>query len=95
MELDSQPGVGYGPQEEQHYDDRKNHLAGQIAERAGLLSQQVVETWLREQLRARHQQEFFAAMERMALLPDPPVMSPEEVTEEIRAMRAERRTRHQ
>lgn len=67
----------------------------QEAERAGLLSQQVVETWLREQLRARHQQEFFAAMERMALLPDPPVMSPEEVTEEIRAMRAERRTRHQ
>ncbi|MBI3773001.1 MAG: hypothetical protein HY272_09915 [Gammaproteobacteria bacterium] len=63
------------------------------AQRAGLLSQKALEKWLREQLRAQHQDEFFTALERMAQSEEPPAMSPEEVAEEIRAMRAERRAK--
>lgn len=65
----------------------------QEAQRAGLLSQAALEKMLREQLQARRQDEFFAAMERMAQMPEPPAMSPEEVAEEIRAMRTERRAK--
>ena len=63
----------------------------QEAQRAGLLSQPALERLLREQLQAQRQDGFFAATERMAQMPDLPAMSPEEVAEEIRAMREERR----
>ena len=63
----------------------------QDAQRAGLLSQAALERLLREQLQAQRQDGFFAAMERMEQVTQPPVMSPEEVAEEIRAMREERR----
>lgn len=65
----------------------------QEAQRAGLLSQPAIEKLLREQLQMRRQDEFFTAMEQMAQVPEPPAMSPEEVAEEIRAMREERRAR--
>ena len=65
----------------------------QEAQRAGLLSQVALESWLRAQLRVQHQDEFFAAMERMARVAEPPAMSPEEVAEELRALRAERRAK--
>ena len=65
----------------------------QDAQRAGLLSQAALERLLREQLQAQRQDEFLAATERMAQLSEPPAMSPEEVADEIRAMRAERRAK--
>ena len=63
----------------------------QDAQRAGLLSQATLEKLLREQLQAQRQDGFFAAMERMEQVTQTPVMSPEEVAKEIRAMREERR----
>jgi len=60
------------------------------AQQAGLLSQAALEKLLREQLRAKREEELFAAMERMAQVPEPAAMSPEEVAEELRAMRAAR-----
>lgn len=63
----------------------------QEAQRAGLLSPRAIEHWLREQLKARHVDELFSAMDRMAVVDEPAVMSPEEVSEEVRVMRAERR----
>lgn len=65
----------------------------QEAQRAGLLSQTSLETMLREKLQMQRQDEFFAAMDRMTQTHVPPAMSPEEVAEEIRALREERRTR--
>ena len=65
----------------------------QEAKQAGLLSEAALEKLLREQLQAKRQDEFFAALERMERTPEPPVMSPEDVAEEIRAMRAERRAK--
>lgn len=62
----------------------------QEAQRAGLLSPLAIEHWLREQLKARHVDELFSAIDRMAAVNEPAAMSPEEVAEEIRAMRAER-----
>ena len=63
----------------------------QEAQRAGLLSQVVLEKWLREQLKAQRVDELFAAMDRMAAVDEPAAMSPEEVADEIATMRAERR----
>lgn len=63
----------------------------QEAQRAGLLSPRAIEKWLREELKARQTDELFASMDRMAAVNEPAAMSPEEVAEEIRAMRAERR----
>jgi hypothetical protein len=63
----------------------------QEAQRAGLLSPSELEKWLREQLKARRVDELFSAMDRMVAVNEPPAMSPEEVAEEIAAMRAERR----
>jgi post-segregation antitoxin (ccd killing protein) len=63
----------------------------QEAEQAGLLSSQALEEWLRKQLKAKAAVELFEAMDRMAAVDDPSYMSPEEVAEEIRAMRAEKR----
>lgn len=63
------------------------------AKQAGLLSEAALEKLLRDQLQAQRQDEFFAAMARMEQVTEPPAMSPEEVTNEIRAMREKRRTR--
>ena len=62
----------------------------QEALRAGLLSSAMLERWLREQLRAKHVDGLFTAMDRMTTVDEPTVMSPEEVAREIAAMRAER-----
>ena len=63
----------------------------QEAQRAGLLSPESLEKWLREQLKAQRWAEFLSALDRMAAVDDPSYMSPEEVAEEIKAMRAEKR----
>ncbi len=63
----------------------------QEAQRAGLLAPARLEQWLREQLRDRRVDGLFSAMDRMAGVPEPASMSPEEVAEEIARMRAERR----
>jgi hypothetical protein len=65
----------------------------QEAERAGLLSPELLEKWLREQLKAQRVDQLFVAMDRMSSVDDPAAMSPEAVAEEIAAMRAERRGR--
>lgn len=63
------------------------------AQRAGLLSSARLEQWLREQLRTQRIDELFAAMDRMTRVTSPAAMSPEEVSQEIAAMRAERRAK--
>ena len=63
------------------------------AQSAGLLTPEAIESMLREQLKAQRMGELFAAMDRMAVVDEPPAMSPEEVAEEIRVMRAERRVK--
>lgn len=64
----------------------------QEAQRAGLLSATRLEAWLREQLRAQRIDELFVAMDSMATIAEPAVLSPTEMAEEIHIMRAERRT---
>jgi Arc/MetJ family transcription regulator len=66
----------------------------QEAQLAGLLTSDTIERILREQLKAQHQDELFDAMKRMAAVNTPTAMSPEEVAEEIRVMRAERRVKN-
>ena len=61
------------------------------AQTAGLLTPEAIESMLREHLKAEHLDELFAAMDRMAAVAEPSAMSPEDVAEEIRVMRAERR----
>jgi hypothetical protein len=63
----------------------------QEAERVGLLSSEMVEKWLRDQLKARRIDQLFSAMERMGTVDEPTAMSAEQVAEELTAMRAERR----
>ena len=63
----------------------------QEAQSAGLLTSATLERILREQLKAQHVDTLFAAMDRMAAVDTPAAMSPEEIAEEIRVMRAERR----
>lgn len=63
------------------------------AQQAGLLSEGTVEKLLREELRARREEAFFAAIERMASTSEPGALSPEEVAREIAAMREERRAK--
>jgi hypothetical protein len=65
----------------------------QEAQRAGLLSSARLERWLRDQLKEQRIEALFTAMDRMASVPEPGLMSPEEVAEEIATMRAERRAR--
>lgn len=60
------------------------------ARNAGLLTTDAIEAMLREQLRTRRVDELFEAMDRMAAIQAPAVMSPEEIAEEMRAIRAER-----
>jgi len=63
----------------------------QEAERAGLLSSESLEELLRKQLKAKAAEQLFAAMDKMSAVEGVPYMSPEEVAEEIKAMRAEKR----
>ncbi len=63
----------------------------QEAQQAGLLSSARLEKLLREQIKTQRIDELFTAMDRMAIVNEPPAMSPEEVAAEIAAMRAERR----
>ncbi|MBI5335349.1 MAG: hypothetical protein HZB72_12310 [Burkholderiales bacterium] len=65
----------------------------QEAQRAGLLSPERLEKWLREQLQARQTDELFAAMDRMAVVNEPALMSPAELQAELAAIRAERRAK--
>ncbi len=64
----------------------------QEAQRAGLLAPARLEQLLRAQLKTQRVDALCTAMERMSTEDEPAVMSPEEVAEEIAAMRAERRT---
>jgi len=66
----------------------------QEAQRAGLLSSARLERWLRDQLKAQCVDDLFVAMDRMAAVDEPAVMSPVEVATEIAAMRAERREKN-
>ena len=66
----------------------------QEAQRAGLLSSARLENWLRDQLKAQRGEDLFAAMDRMAAVDEPAVMSPTEVAVEIATMRAERRAKN-
>lgn len=63
----------------------------QDAQRAGLLAPARLEQWLRDQLKEQRIDELFSAMDRMAAVDQPAVMSPEEVAQEIAALRAEKR----
>ena len=65
----------------------------QDAQRAGLLSPIKLERWLRDELKAQRANSLFEAMDRMAAVDEPAVMSPQEMAEEIANMRAERRTK--
>ena len=60
----------------------------QEAQRAGLLAPARLERWLRDQLKTQRVDELFAAMDHMAAVDEPAVMSPEEVAQEIVTMRA-------
>lgn len=73
--------------------DLPDELA-QDAEAAGLLASDTMERILREQLKRQRVDALFVAMDRMAAVDIPAAMSPEEMAEEIRAMRAERRAGH-
>ena len=63
------------------------------AQRAGLLTPATIAQFLRDRLRTQRVDELFTAMDRMAAVDQPAPMSPEEVAEEIAAMRAERRAK--
>ncbi len=63
----------------------------QEAERAGLLSSESLEELLRKQLRAKAAGELIAILDKLDTAGNEDYMSPEEVAEEIKAMRAEKR----
>lgn len=62
----------------------------QEAQRAGLLTPTALARILREYLKTRKTDELFAAMDRMAAV-EAPALTPEEIAQELHAMRAERR----
>lgn len=62
------------------------------AEAAGLLAPEVIERMVREAIRRRALEELKQAMDRMAAV-EGPLLTPQEIQEEIRAARAERRAR--
>ena len=64
------------------------------ASKAGLLSANAIEQLLRDAVKRQAGDDLFAAMDRMAAVDSPSVMSPEQVAEEIRAMREERRAKN-
>lgn len=61
----------------------------QETERAGLLTSETLGRILRERLKEERINELFEAMDRMSAIDTPAVMSPEEVAEAMRIMRAE------
>ncbi len=63
----------------------------QDAQRAGLLSPEFLEQWLRKQLKEQRVGQLFSAMDQMSAVDEPALMSPEAVAQEIAAMRAGRR----
>ncbi|MFM9879398.1 MAG: hypothetical protein ACKVOO_03190 [Burkholderiaceae bacterium] len=69
-------------------------VLAQSAQAAGLLTPQALEAMLREQLKRQRVGELFLAMDRMAEVNEPTVMSPEEVAREIATLRAERRAKY-
>lgn len=60
------------------------------AQQAGILSSERIEQWVREQLRQKKVNDFFAAMDRMDEVVDPAPMSPDDLADQIRQMRKER-----
>jgi hypothetical protein len=66
----------------------------QEAQSAGLLTSATIERMLREQLKVQHVDGLFEAMDRMAAVDVPAALSPEEMAQEIRIMRAERRAKN-
>ena len=64
----------------------------QEAQNAGLLSQEAIEQMVREAVRRRALGELDAAMQRAAAAPGS-AMTPDEIQQEIRAARADRRAR--
>ena len=60
----------------------------QEAQRAGLLSPELLEKWLRQQLKAQRADQLFSAMNLMSSVDEPAAMSPEAVAEEVVALRA-------
>ncbi len=63
------------------------------AKRAGLLQPATFARILREYLKPRKTEELFAAMERMSTV-EAPAPTPEEIAEELHALRAERGNRY-
>jgi hypothetical protein len=63
----------------------------QEAERAGLLSPESLEEWLRKQLKTKAAEELVAMLDKLDAAGNDDYISPEDVAEEIRAMRAEKR----
>jgi len=63
----------------------------QEAQRAGLLSSESLQEWLRRQLKAKAAEKLFAMLDKLDAAGNEDYMSPEEVAEEIKAMRAEKR----
>ena len=66
----------------------------QEAQNAGLLTSATIERMLRERLKTQRVDELFGAMDRMAVVDTSAALSPEDVAEEIRVMRVERRAKH-
>ena len=66
----------------------------QEAQPAVLLAPERLDEWLRDQLDRQRVDELFSAIDRMANIDAPVVMSPEDVAQEIATMRAERRTKN-
>ncbi len=62
------------------------------AKAAGLLSPEAIEQMVREAIRRRAMEELKQAMGRMAAV-EGPVMTPQEIQEEIRVARVKRRAR--
>ena len=65
----------------------------QEAQSAGLLTSATIERLLRERLKTQRVDELFGAMDRMAAVNTPAALTPKEVADEIRVMRAERRAK--
>ena len=65
----------------------------QEAERAGLLSSESLEELLRKQLKMKAAGELIAMLDKLDTAGNEDYMSPEEVAEEIKAMRAEKRAK--
>lgn len=66
----------------------------QEAQSAGLLTSATIERMLRELLKLQHVDDLFGAMDRMGAIDAPAAMSPEEIAQEIRIMRAEQRAKN-